>query len=52
MTRLAVVVSHPIQYYLPLYQGLAPRDDLAIKVFFTWDAGQVAEEDQGFRGTN
>lgn len=47
--RLAIVVSHPIQYYVPLYQRLAKRDDIAIKVFFTWHAGQRAVQDRGFR---
>jgi glycosyltransferase involved in cell wall biosynthesis len=48
-TRLAFIVSHPIQYYAPLYQRLARRDDLSIKVFFTWHAGQAPVEDRGFR---
>ena len=48
-TRLAIVVSHPIQYYVPLYQKLAQRSDVAIKVFFTWHAGQAAVEDRGFK---
>ncbi len=48
-TRLAIVVSHPIQYYVPLYQRLARRDDLEIKVFFTWHAGEAAVADHGFR---
>jgi glycosyltransferase involved in cell wall biosynthesis len=46
--RLAVIVSHPIQYYAPLYQRLARRDDLALKVFFTWHSGQRVE-DHGFK---
>ena len=46
--RLAFIVSHPIQYYAPLYQRLALRDDLSIKVFFTWHAGQSTVEDRGF----
>jgi glycosyltransferase involved in cell wall biosynthesis len=46
--RLAIIVSHPIQYYAPLYPRLARRDDIAIKVFFTWHAGQAAVEDRGF----
>ena len=48
-TRLAIVVSHPIQYYVPLYRRMACRDDLEIKVFFTWHAGQAAVPDHGFR---
>jgi glycosyltransferase involved in cell wall biosynthesis len=46
--RLAFIVSHPIQYYAPLYQRLARRDDLEIKVFFTWHDGRAAVEDRGF----
>jgi glycosyltransferase involved in cell wall biosynthesis len=46
--RLAIIVSHPIQYYAPLYQRLARRQDLVIKVFFGWHAGQVEIEDRGF----
>lgn len=49
--RLAIIVSHPIQYYAPLYQRLARRSDLEIKVFFTWHAGQAAMEDHGFKKT-
>ena len=47
--RLAIIVSHPIQYYIPLYQRLAQRDDLIIKVFYTWHVGHAAVEDRGFK---
>jgi glycosyltransferase involved in cell wall biosynthesis len=47
--QLAMIVSHPIQYYAPLYRSLAQRDDLATKVFFTWHAGETALEDRGFK---
>jgi glycosyltransferase involved in cell wall biosynthesis len=46
--RIAFVVSHPIQYLAPLYQKLAGRDDVEVKVFFTWHAGQHAVDDRGF----
>jgi glycosyltransferase involved in cell wall biosynthesis len=46
--RIAFVVSHPIQYLMPLYQKLAGRDDVEIKIFFTWHAGQHAVDDRGF----
>ena len=47
MYRLAILVSHPIQYFAPLYRRLAQEPELAIKVFFCsrqglneyWDAG-------------
>lgn len=48
MPRLAFIVSHPIQYYVPLYRRLAQRDDIQIKVFYTWHAGQAAQFDSGF----
>jgi glycosyltransferase involved in cell wall biosynthesis len=48
MIRLAFIVSHPIQYYAPLYRRLAQRDDLEIKVFFTWHGGG-AQIDHGFK---
>jgi glycosyltransferase involved in cell wall biosynthesis len=47
--RLAIIVSHPVQYFVPLYQRLARRSDVAIKVFFTWHVGQAAVEDRGFQ---
>jgi glycosyltransferase involved in cell wall biosynthesis len=46
--RVAFVVSHPIQYLVPLYQKLAGRDDVEVKVFFTWHAGERALDDRGF----
>jgi glycosyltransferase involved in cell wall biosynthesis len=47
-TRLAIIVSHPIQYYVPLYRRLGARSDLRIKVFFTWHAAETAKHDPGF----
>ena len=47
--RLAIIVSHPIQYYAPLYQRLALRTDLVLKVFFTWHAGEKGVVDHGFK---
>src|SRR5580692_11801757 len=46
--RVAFVVSHPIQYTVPLYRRLARRDDVESKVFFTWHAGVQAVDDRGF----
>ena len=46
--RLAIVVSHPIQYFAPLHARLAQRSDIALKVFFTWHAGDVPVRDRGF----
>jgi glycosyltransferase involved in cell wall biosynthesis len=47
--RLAIVVSHPIQYYVPLYRRLAIRDDLEPRVFYTWHAAADSHSDYGFK---
>lgn len=47
-TRLAFIVSHPIQYYVPLYQRLAAGGDVEIKVFYTWHAATQGIRDHGF----
>ncbi len=46
--RLAFIVSHPVQYYVPLYRRLAQRNDIESKVFFTWHGGEQARYDPGF----
>jgi glycosyltransferase involved in cell wall biosynthesis len=46
--RIAFVVSHPIQYLVPLYRRLAGRNDTEVKVFFSWHAGERAVDDPGF----
>ena len=49
MIRLAIVVSHPVQYYVPLYRRLAARGDLELKVFFTLHAADGPSHDHGFQ---
>lgn len=49
MKRLAIITTHPIQYYAPLFRLLAQRNRLQVKVFYTW--GEQAKEqifDPGF----
>ncbi len=47
--RLAFIVSHPIQYYVPLYRRLAERSDVNVKVFYTWHGGEGKVLDHGFK---
>lgn len=37
MKKLAVVTTHPIQYYAPLFRLLTERGKIACKVFYTWE---------------
>jgi hypothetical protein len=49
--RLAVVVSHPIQYYVPWFVALARRHDLVLRVFYLWTGMGGAALDPGFGQT-
>jgi glycosyltransferase involved in cell wall biosynthesis len=35
--RLAIVTTHPIQYYAPVFSRLALQKDMEVKVFYTWE---------------
>lgn len=45
--RLAVVVSHPIQYFAHLYRDLAAHPQIDLKVFFGSTIGATAYHDPG-----
>ncbi len=49
MKKLAIITSHPIQYYAPWFRYLASRADFAIKVFYLWDFGVTQQVDAGFQ---
>jgi glycosyltransferase involved in cell wall biosynthesis len=49
MTKLAIITSHPIQYYAPWFRYLANRADLTVKVFYLWDFGVTKQVDVGFK---
>jgi len=36
LKKLAIVLTHPIQYYAPVFKLLSERNNLKIKVFYTW----------------
>lgn len=48
--RLAIVSSHPIQYFAPLYRRLAAEEDIDLTVFYCSRAGLDEYEDEGFGG--
>lgn len=49
--RLAIVISHPIQYYSPWFQSLAGEQDLEVHVFYLWDFGVSPTYDPDFQQT-
>jgi hypothetical protein len=48
MRKLAIVTTHPIQYYAPVFQLLARRGNIDIKVFYTWSQSLLKKNDPGF----
>ena len=46
--RVAVVASHPIQHFCPLYREVARDQRVTLKVFFASDAGARPYFDEGF----
>lgn len=51
LRRLAVVLSHPVQYYSPWFQWLAARRALDLRVFYLWEFGVTAQRDPQFEKT-
>jgi glycosyltransferase involved in cell wall biosynthesis len=47
--RLAIIVSHPIQYFAPWFRELAQVPDIDLKVFFCCDWGLREYVDPGFK---
>jgi len=45
--RLAIITTHPIQYYAPVFAHLTRDGSIEIKVFYTWEK-QAAKYDIGF----
>src|ERR1022692_3613426 len=48
LPRVAVVVSHPIQHFCPLYRRIAASGDVCLKVYFASYAGAQPYFDRGF----
>jgi glycosyltransferase involved in cell wall biosynthesis len=48
LPRLAVVISHPIQHFVPLFVRLAASGEVELKVFYCCDWGVREYRDPGF----
>ncbi|MBF0280643.1 MAG: glycosyltransferase family 4 protein, partial [SAR324 cluster bacterium] len=46
--RLAVLVTHPVQYFAPVFRALSRFPDLEVEVFFACDHGTKSSPDPGF----
>jgi len=47
--RLLIVVSHPIQYFVPLFRELARREDVSLLISYRSKAGLEKYFDEGFQ---
>jgi glycosyltransferase involved in cell wall biosynthesis len=48
MKKLAIITTHPIQYYAPVFKLLQQRGQIAIKVFYTRGEQAGHKHDPGF----
>ena len=46
--RLAIVSTHPVQYYAPWFRHLAALPEIDLRVFYLWDFGVTEQRDAGF----
>lgn len=46
--RLAIITTHPIQYYAPIFSLLHRRGKSEICVFYTWGEAALSKYDPGF----
>jgi glycosyltransferase involved in cell wall biosynthesis len=51
MSRLAIVLSHPVQYYSPWFRWLRVHTPLDFRVFYLWKFGVTAQRDPQFGTT-
>lgn len=48
MPRLAIILSHPTQYYSPWFRWLRAQTALEFRVFYLWDFGVTTQRDRQF----
>lgn len=48
MIRLNILLTHPVQYHVPIWRALAGKPDLSVRVSYFSEQGVVAAMDPGF----
>lgn len=48
LKKLAILTTHPIQYYAPVFRMLSERKNIEIKVFYSWGETSLKKYDPGF----
>ncbi len=47
-SRLAIIGTHPIQYYAPWFRWIAANTEIDLKVFYLWGTANESKRDPGF----
>ncbi|MEH2143410.1 glycosyltransferase family 4 protein [Nostoc sp.] len=48
LIKLAILLTHPVQYFAPVFRELAQQPNLQLKVFFGCNHGVIPSEDPNF----
>jgi len=48
MKKLAIITTHPVQYYAPVFALLHKRGKINIRAFYTWGESVAGKYDPGF----
>ncbi|MEH2119036.1 glycosyltransferase family 4 protein [Nostoc sp.] len=48
LIKLAILLTHPVQYFAPVFRELAQQPNLQLKVFFGCNHGVILREDPNF----
>jgi len=48
MKKLAIITTHPIQYYAPVFKLLHQREQVRVRIFYTWGEHAAIKYDPGF----
>jgi glycosyltransferase involved in cell wall biosynthesis len=51
MKKLAIITTHAIQYYAPVFKLLHERQSLSVMVYYTWGEQSKVKYDPGFGAT-
>lgn len=49
LPKLAIITTHPIQYYAPIFRLLTERRNMQVKVFYTWEQAKEKVYDVNFK---
>ncbi|MEM6821198.1 MAG: glycosyltransferase family 4 protein [Verrucomicrobiota bacterium] len=49
--KVAIITTHPIQYYAPWFRNITQTSDIDLNVLYLWNFGVTQQKDPGFKTT-